>query len=157
MLPWLTEHYGNPSAGNAPGRRARLALDEARDEVARCLGCDPGEVVFCSGGTEAANLAVSGSKSADDDAVSRRSGAPTILCSAIEHHAVLKPVLSAGGGTVRVGSDGVIDLDHLESALGPDVASRRGDARQQRDRHGATRRPRPHDSCAGSLPERHFS
>ncbi len=122
MLPWLTEHYGNPSAGNAPGRRARLALDEARDEVAGCLGCDPGEVVFCSGGTEAANLAVSGSKSADDDAVSRRSGAPTILCSAIEHHAVLKPVLSAGGGTVRVGSDGVIDLDHLESALGPDVA-----------------------------------
>jgi cysteine desulfurase len=122
MLPWLTEHYGNPSAGNAPGRRARLALDEARDEVARCLGCDPGEVVFCSGGTEAANLAVSGSMAASKDAASRRSGAPTILCSAIEHHAVLKPVLAVGGGTVRVGSDGVIDLDHLESALGPDVA-----------------------------------
>jgi len=123
MLPWLTEHYGNPSSGNAPGRRARAALDEARDDVARSLGCDPGEVVFCSGGTEAANLAVFGSVSAAETVQDhRRSGAPTILCSAIEHPAVLKPVISRGGGTVAVESNGVLDLDHLESALGPDVA-----------------------------------
>ena len=73
MLPFLTEHYGNPSASNAPGRRARLVLDEARDRVARSVGCDPGEVVFCSGGTEAANLAASGAMAGSK-----------ALCTAIE-------------------------------------------------------------------------
>ena len=61
-------------------RRARLALDEARDEVARCLGCEPGEVVFTSGGTESDNLAVLGRAT--------RPGRGTVLCSAVEHHAV---------------------------------------------------------------------
>jgi cysteine desulfurase len=111
MLPFLTEHYGNPSASNAPGRRARLVLDEARDRVARSVGCDPGEVVFCSGGTEAANLAVSGAMAGSK-----------ALCTAIEHPAVLKPVTSSGGGTVRVGRNGTLDLDHLESLLGPGIA-----------------------------------
>ena len=92
MLPLLTEHFGNPSAANAPGRRARLALDEARDQVAHCLGCAPGEVVFCSGGTEAANLGVKGVIAAADGGA---------VCSAIEHPAVLKPVLAGGGRAVR--------------------------------------------------------
>lgn len=123
MLPFLTEHYGNPSAANAPGRRARLALDEARDQVAYYLGCGPGEVVFCSGGTEAANLAVFGAMTAANaDKKVWGGGAPTALCSAIEHHAVLRPVLAKGGRTVRVDADGTIDLDFLDSVLGPDVA-----------------------------------
>ncbi len=128
MLPFLTEHYGNPSAANAPGRRARLALDEARDQVAHHLGCAPGEVVFCSGGTEAANLAVFATMAAAipgpkrSDPKRSSGGAPTALCSAIEHPAVLKPVLASGGSTVRVGTEGTIDLDSLESQLGPDVA-----------------------------------
>ena len=61
MLPFLTERYGNPS-GVARGWRAsaRRAVDEARDVVAECLGCRPGEVVFTGGGTEADNLAIFG-------------------------------------------------------------------------------------------------
>jgi cysteine desulfurase len=123
MLPLLTEHYGNPSAANAPGRRARQVIDEARDQVAYCLGCDAGEVVFCSGGTEAANLAVSGViAAACVGPETWDGGAPTVMCAAIEHPAVLKPVLSSGGRTVRVGPNGVLELDHLESMLGPEVA-----------------------------------
>jgi len=116
MLPLLTEHYGNPSAANAPGRRARRVLDEAREEVAVGLGCAPGEVVFCSGGTEAANMAVFGTVAAAGTPAGR------MICSAVEHPAVLKAVMSAGGSTVGVGYDGVIDLDALGSALGADVS-----------------------------------
>ena len=60
MLPFLTVEYGNPSGVYASARRARRALDDARDATAAALGCGPGEVVFTSGGTEADNLAVLG-------------------------------------------------------------------------------------------------
>ena len=117
MLPLLTDNYGNPSSSNTPGRRARRALDEARDQVAECLGCDPGEVVFCSGGTEAANIAVLGLLTAAPHGT-----APTALCSAIEHPAMLRPVLARGGATVRVRDDGVLDVDALESLLRPGMS-----------------------------------
>ena len=112
MLPFLTEHFGNPSGSHAPARRARTAIDEARDEVARCLGCQPGEVVFTSGGTESDNLAVLGAPG---------SGPGAVLCSAVEHHAVLNACAARGGTTVRVDSSGVVDLDALADALGPHV------------------------------------
>jgi cysteine desulfurase len=110
----LGEHFGNPSASNSPGRRARLALDDAREEVADCLGSEPGEVVFCSGGTEAANLAVFGTIAAagTDPKTKAR-----VICSAIEHPSVLRAVEAAGGRAVGVGYDGIIDLDELESLL----------------------------------------
>ena len=60
MLPYLTEHQGNPSSIHASGRRARQALDEAREEIARHLGAKPREIVFTASGTEADNLAVRG-------------------------------------------------------------------------------------------------
>jgi len=110
MLPYLTEHFGNPSGGHAVARRARTALDDARDEVARCLGCRPGEVVLTSGGTESDNLAVLGAAA---------HGA--VLCSAVEHHAVLGACGAAGGRTVPVLVSGVIDLDALAGLLGPGV------------------------------------
>jgi len=119
MLPFLTEHYGNPSAANSPGRRARLAIDESRDQVAEALGCDPGEVVFCSGGTEAAQIGISGVIAA---ASRREVAGGSTVCSAIEHPAVLRSVLAAGGTTFRVGADGVIDLDALASSLNPHVS-----------------------------------
>ena len=87
-------------------------MDEARDEVARCLGCGPGEVVFTSGGTESDNLAVLGTL---------RSGRGTVVCSAVEHHAVVNTARACGGVTVGVDRGGVIDLDALAHALGPDV------------------------------------
>jgi len=112
MVPFLTEHFGNPSGSHAVARRARVALDEARDEVARSLGCGPGEVVFTSGGTEADNLAVAGVHG---------SGRGTVVCSAVEHHAVGRACEAAGATTVPVHGDGTVDLDALAGVLGPEV------------------------------------
>src|SRR5580704_19529169 len=78
MVPYLTEHFGNPSGSHSMARAARSALDDARDAVAAALGCRPGEVVFTGGGTESDNLAVLGGHAA-------RGG--EVLCSAVEHHA----------------------------------------------------------------------
>ena len=83
MLPFLSEGFANPSGSHRFARSARAAIDEARDLVAECLGCEPGDVVFTSGGTESDNTAVRG-------VVAVRGGRP--LCSAAEHHAVLEPV-----------------------------------------------------------------
>lgn len=108
MAPYLADDYANPSGGHAAARRARQAVDEARDTVAAVLGCQPGEVVFTSGGTESDNFAVLG-------AVRRHGG--TAVCSSVEHHAVLHPVEHLGGRIVGVDGDGVIDLDALADAL----------------------------------------
>ena len=108
MLPYLTEHHGNPSGSHAVARRARKGLDDARDVVADLTGANAHGVVFTSGGTEADNLAIHG-------VVSRRGGTP--LCLATEHHGVLDPVLAHGGLTIGVDSSGLIDLDHLRDLL----------------------------------------
>jgi cysteine desulfurase len=124
MLPYLTEHFGNPSGSHAVARRARRAIDEARDDVARCLGCEPGEVVFTSGGTEADNLAVLGahrSGPASGPASGHGSGPGTVVCSAVEHHAVGNAGAAVGGTVVPVRRSGTVDLDALAGALGPGV------------------------------------
>ncbi len=113
MLPFLTEHYGNPSGSHAASRHARLALDEAREEVAAALGAQPGEVVFTAGGTEANNLAITGVHAC-------RPG--TVVCPAAEHHAVLHTCAALGGRVVPTLSDATIDLDALADALGPDTS-----------------------------------
>jgi cysteine desulfurase len=113
MLPLLTEHFGNPSGSHSLARAARLALDEARDSVARDLGCDPGEVVFTSGGTESDNLAVLGAHRANDGPV---------ICSAVEHHSVLRACESVGGTIVPVDSSGKLDVDALSRAVHPGVS-----------------------------------
>jgi len=83
MLPYLTEHHGNPSSIHASGRRARQGLDEAREEIAAAIGAKPREIVFTSGGTEADNLAVKGIAWAGS-ARGRH-----VVTSSIEHKAVL--------------------------------------------------------------------
>jgi cysteine desulfurase len=83
MLPYLTEHFGNPSSIHGKGRRARLGLDEARETVARTLGAKPREIVFTGGGTESDNLAIKGAAWAAS-ARGRR-----LVTSSIEHKAVL--------------------------------------------------------------------
>src|SRR5579859_3344786 len=83
MLPFLGEIWGNPSSLHQIGRRARSLLDEARDTAAGVLGCKPSELIFTSGGTESANLAVLGA------ARHLKSKGRHIVTSAIEHHAVL--------------------------------------------------------------------
>ncbi len=96
---------GNPSSTHAAGRRARRLLDDARDELAAAVGAAPAEIVFTSGGTEADDLAVSG-------VAACRAGA--VLCSAVEHDAVLEAVRHLGGGTVAVDARGRLSLEDLE-------------------------------------------
>lgn len=108
MLPWLAEHWGNPTGAHARGRAARRAVDEAREPVAELLGCSGGEIVFTSGGTEADDLAVNGVL----DAVGGMA-----LCSAIEHHAVLDPVVHRGGATIPVDRRGMLDCEALADML----------------------------------------
>jgi cysteine desulfurase len=108
MLPYCTAEFANPSGVHAAARRARRALDDARDEMASVLGCAPGEVVFTSGGTEADNLAVLG--------VHGRVGG-LVVTSAIEHDAVLNPARRVGARIVGVTAQGVVDLDALALAL----------------------------------------
>jgi cysteine desulfurase len=84
MLPYLREHFGNPSSGHVFGRRAHDAVERARGQMATLLGCDDDEVVFTSGGTEANNLAIRGVNEALDD---RRH----VVTTAIEHPATEQP------------------------------------------------------------------
>ena len=106
---------GNPTGSHPPAQRARRLLEEARDEVAAFLGRDRGDIVFTSGGTESANLAVLGTaEAAVDDAV--------VLYSAVEHPAVRESACAAvvAGMDMRelpVDVHGVVDLDVLGRAL----------------------------------------
>ena len=116
MLPWLTERFGNPSGSHAIARSARTAIDDARDITAAALGVDAGGVVFTGGGTEADNLAILG-------ITTLRPG--PVVCTAVEHHAVLHASLHAslhagdavGARVVPVHRDGTVDLVALESVL----------------------------------------
>ncbi len=108
MMPFLSERFANPSGSHRFAREARRAIDEARDVVAGLIGCQPGEIIFTGGGTEADNTAVLG-------AVARRGG--TAVCSATEHHAVLECVQQIGGHVVGVSASGMVDLDALAATL----------------------------------------
>jgi cysteine desulfurase len=93
MLSILDGEFGNPSSIHSEGRRARQAVEAARDEVARLVGGLPEEIVFTSGGTEADHLAL-------------RFLGPDTVTSPLEHPAVLG---AAGDGRVRVDAEGTID------------------------------------------------
>jgi cysteine desulfurase len=83
MLPFLREHFGNPSSSHVYGQRAHNAVDRAREQVAALLGCHPDEIVFTAGGTEANNLAIRGAT----EMTERRH----VLTSAVEHPATVQP------------------------------------------------------------------
>ena len=84
MLPYLWEHFGNPSSGHVYGRRAREAVEAARAQVAALIGAEPQEIVFTSGGTEANNLAIRGATAALPEK-------KHIVTSVIEHPATANP------------------------------------------------------------------
>ena len=107
MLPFLTDRFANPSGAHRFARDARRAIDDAREEFAELVGAEPGDIIFTSGGTESDNLAIFGLGSGD--------GVP--VCSAVEHHAILDPVLSLGGQLVRVDRFGAADERDLERVL----------------------------------------
>jgi cysteine desulfurase len=113
MLPFLTEHFGNPSSRHRYGRTAHDAVERARGEVAALLNCDAEEIVFTSGATEASNLAIRGMIPGD-----RR----RIVTSTIEHPATAAAtgwLESRGFDVVRLGVDSIgrIASADVESAV----------------------------------------
>jgi cysteine desulfurase len=113
MRPFLERPAANPSSQHRPGRAARAAVEHAREQVAALVGATPGQVVFTSGGTEADNLAVKGTVLAAEP------GARHLVCSAVEHHAVLDAAAAAAadlGAEVElapVDAAGRVDLERL--------------------------------------------
>lgn len=115
MLPYFSERPGNPSSIHAAGQQARIAVEEARTHTAALLGCRLEEIYFTSGGTESNNIAIKGPALAQDQR-------KKIICSAIEHHAVLETCayLRRFGYelvTVPVDGHGLVDLDFLARAI----------------------------------------
>ena len=118
MLPHLTAVYGNPSSLHATGRQARRAIEDAREQIARTLACQPTEILFTSGGTESDNCAVLGIARAQ-----RAAGrGDHVVTSRIEHHAVLHACaqLEAEGFRVTylpVDEHGLVDPRVVAAAL----------------------------------------
>jgi len=120
ILPFLAEHYGNPSSGHALGKAAHAAVDDARVRVAQLLGASSDEILFTSGGTESNNLALKGHF--DASGAERRH----LVISAFEHPAVAAPAryLERRGATVStVGCDarGVVNPADVAAAIQPDT------------------------------------
>lgn len=114
MLPYLREHFGNPSSPHQVGRRARDAVERARVQLASLIHCEPDEIVFCGSGTEANNLALRGAQQAH--------GHGHLLVSPVEHHAVGDCAADLGQGAcdvelLDVGRDGRVDPASIERAL----------------------------------------
>ena len=124
MLPYLgREAFGNPSSAHRFGRTARAGLEEAKRTIAECLGVEPGQVIFTSGGTEADNLAIIGSALAARD----RGGPFRVAVSAVEHKAVLAAahaVRHLGGEEILVGvsASGIVEEEALDEVLARGVA-----------------------------------
>ncbi|MGZ6926054.1 MAG: cysteine desulfurase family protein [Acidimicrobiia bacterium] len=100
MLPFLTQHFADPGRVHSDGRVTRVAIEQAREEVAALVGARPREVVFTSGGTEAVNAAVYG-------ALRRSPVADTVVTTAVEHSSVLDACRREPVTTVAIGVDAV--------------------------------------------------
>lgn len=114
MEPYLSDRFGNPSGLHQAARAARRAIDEAREELAGVLGCEPGEIVFTSGGTEADNLAVTGTALGALGAGADRA---LVAFSAVEHPAVAEPARFLGGVELPVEESGHLDLEQARQVL----------------------------------------
>jgi cysteine desulfurase len=121
MIPWLTEHFGNPaSRSHSYGWEAEQAVEEAREQVAALVGADAKEIIWTSGATESNNLAIKGA------AHFYRSKGKHVITVKTEHKAVIDPVreLEREGFEATyldVQENGLIDLDAFKAALRPDT------------------------------------
>ena len=126
MMPYLKRHFGNPSSTHQFGQKARVALEQAREQVASFLHCKADEVIFTSGATEANNLAIQG---VIRSTLRLRSGQakPHIVTTAIEHESVLEPCRTLEReGTAEVtyvvpNREGLIKVEDVKKAIQPNT------------------------------------
>jgi cysteine desulfurase len=116
MLPYLNEHFGNPSSSHGYGIQAKKALENARLQISRLINCSPNEIIFTSGGTESNNFAIKGFTYAN------REKGNHIITSTIEHPAVIEvcKFLEKNGFNVSyisVDKYGMVNLPELEKAI----------------------------------------
>lgn len=116
MIPYLTEHFGNPSSIHASGREAKKAVEEAREKIAKLVNAKPEEIIFTSGGTEADNYALIGI------AMANKKKGNHIITSAIEHHAIIDTCkyLESQGFEITylpVYQDGVVRTEDVQNAI----------------------------------------
>lgn len=116
MVPYLTEHFGNPSSIHASGREAKKAVEEAREKIALLVNAKPEEIIFTSGGTEADNYALIGI------AMANQKKGNHIITSAIEHHAIIDTCkyLETQGFEVTylpVYEDGIVHVEDFKNAI----------------------------------------
>ena len=121
MLPYFNKIYGNPSSLHSTGQAAKEALDAARETVASCLGCEPREIIFTSGGSEADNQAIISAAR-----FGARKGKKHIITTAFEHHAVLHTVekLAKEGFEITyldVSHGHTITAQQVKDAIRPDT------------------------------------
>ena len=121
MLPYMETHYGNPSSLHSVGQEAAEALQDARERIAACLGCQPREIFFTSGGSEADNQALRSAA-----VLGARKGKRHILSTAFEHHAVLHTLkrLEKEGFEVEllpVGPTGTVTARQVRDAIRDDT------------------------------------
>jgi cysteine desulfurase len=114
MLPYLREHFGNPSSRHLYGKRARDAIERARSDVAALINSHADEIIFTSGGTEANNLAIRGTTA--------RTARRRVVTSIVEHPATARPVSwleRQGWDIVRIGvdADGRSRVPELDAAI----------------------------------------
>ncbi|MCK4270997.1 MAG: aminotransferase class V-fold PLP-dependent enzyme, partial [Methanogenium sp.] len=116
MIPYFTEHFGNPSSLYRIARESKFAVSKARKQVADVLGCTPDEIFFTAGGTESDNWAIKGTAFANKDRGNH------IITTKIEHHAVLHTCeyLEKEGFEVTylpVSEYGIVDPDVLRKSI----------------------------------------
>jgi cysteine desulfurase len=121
MLPFLSEHFGNPSSGHAMGRAVREAIEDAREQVASLIGAEREEIIFTSGGTEANNLALKGILLRQAIELGAH-----IVISALEHPAIVQPArflerLGYALTVVPAEQSGVVSPDAVAAALRPNT------------------------------------
>jgi cysteine desulfurase len=127
MLPYLCEHYGNPSSAHSLGKTAHDAVERARQEVAALMGAQPDEIVFTGGGTEASNFALKGSVFVKlRGFFGRWARGAHVVVSAIEHPATTEPCeflkrLGCRVTVVPVDGQGLVDPDAVSKAMQRDT------------------------------------
>lgn len=119
MLPFFTGHFGNANSAHQMGRTTKVAIEDAREKIAKLLGAEPSEIIFTSGGTESDNAIIKGTVAA-----TRKT---EVITSTIEHHAVIHPAesLKMQGGKVTYlepDSNGVIQPEQVMEAISDQTA-----------------------------------